>query len=630
LAILSDFGNLGFRNRNYLRMKAALIDMSKEPKITFAVFPFENVSEDKSLAYFAAGFTEDLRIELSRFPSLRVLASQSIVALLESGMSVEDVADEWGLQYFFQGSVRRTSSALRVNLKLVNCEGMQIVWAYHLDSGLKDVITIQDEIIGKLANRLSLYIDEDTLNRARRRSNAELKVYDCYLRGVECLSRGSLEGDEESRVYFEKALELDPRYPRAYVGLSLSYFNEWSCQAWHLWQESERNAFDYATKAKELDDTDAMVHAVLGRVLRYRREHERADVHADQALKLNPNDASVLIQVALVKLFGGDWKESESLARKAIRLNPLQSEWYHGVVGWSLFFQDRIEDALAELRVGNHFIVNFGLYRAACLLLLNDSDGARAEYNAFALQYRQKIAFGREPEPGEAVAWAVQVEPFRNPDDSQRMRSILMGADLENQDLERLIERQQAPAIRPANIAVSLENRFVRKEDVWTISYDGTSAQLIELKGFHDIAFLLRQPGEAAHSIELIGGAETSVSRQEQLDDDARREYRERIEELQGDIERAVSLEDAEGEKRLQQELDTLIDELARATGLAGRTRHMTDSAERARSAVTWRIRSAIKKIQAAHPSLGQHLKNSIRTGIFCSYQPEKGTSWHV
>ena len=77
-------------------------------------------------------------------------------------------------------------------------------------------------------------------------------------------------------------------------------------------------------------------------------------------------------------------------------------------------------------------------------------------------------------------------------------------------------------------------------------------------------------------------------------------------------------------------ELDAVIDELAKAMGLQGRYRKMSDTAERARSAVTWRIRSAIKKINAAHPRLGQHLSNSIRTGNFCVYSPESAIEWEL
>jgi hypothetical protein len=73
-----------------------------------------------------------------------------------------------------------------------------------------------------------------------------------------------------------------------------------------------------------------------------------------------------------------------------------------------------------------------------------------------------------------------------------------------------------------------------------------------------------------------------------------------------------------------------LLEEMRKATGLGGRARKMGDAAERARSAVTWRIRNAIKKIEPAHSALARHLANSIKTGVFCSYTPEKETNWFV
>ena len=114
------------------------------------------------------------------------------------------------------------------------------------------------------------------------------------------------------------------------------------------------------------------------------------------------------------------------------------------------------------------------------------------------------------------------------------------------------------------------------------------------------------------------------------LDPQARREYRKRIEELQAEAERAEAQNDAPRTERLRSELEAVVDELAKATGLRGRSRQIADTAERARSAVTWRIRSAIKKISAAHPRLGHHLSNSIRTGSFCSYSPETATAWKL
>jgi plasmid stabilization system protein ParE len=182
--------------------------------------------------------------------------------------------------------------------------------------------------------------------------------------------------------------------------------------------------------------------------------------------------------------------------------------------------------------------------------------------------------------------------------------------------------------VRPAGIALPPGNIFRREGRVWHLAYEGRGAQLVELKGFHDLARLLPSPDEPIHCLELSGAPPTRESRHEVLDAQARGEYRRHIEELQADLERAEADNDPARADGLRRELDAVIDELARAAGLGGRPRAMTADAERARSATTWRIRSAIKKIRAAHPRLGQHLENSIRTGAFCVYAPETRQNW--
>ncbi len=114
------------------------------------------------------------------------------------------------------------------------------------------------------------------------------------------------------------------------------------------------------------------------------------------------------------------------------------------------------------------------------------------------------------------------------------------------------------------------------------------------------------------------------------LDERARREYQSRISELRAEIEEATDANDPGRAARAQEELDTLIHEIGRATGLGGRARKLGDPAERARTAVTWRIRNAVKRVAAVHPALGRHLENSLQTGVFCRYSPERPTDWEV
>ena len=112
------------------------------------------------------------------------------------------------------------------------------------------------------------------------------------------------------------------------------------------------------------------------------------------------------------------------------------------------------------------------------------------------------------------------------------------------------------------------------------------------------------------------------------LDHRARREIQSRARELRLEIEEAVSSNDVSRAERAREELDRITEVLSAALGLRGRSRGLGSTAERARSAVTWRIRSAIRKIESVHPRLGRHLANTVRTGTFCAYRPEAAIHW--
>lgn len=143
-----------------------------------------------------------------------------------------------------------------------------------------------------------------------------------------------------------------------------------------------------------------------------------------------------------------------------------------------------------------------------------------------------------------------------------------------------------------------------------------------------DLARLLAAPGREIHSLELAGaGAEQSPTG-ELVDDIARRRYEQRIRELQGEIDEADAHNDHVRSVRAHAEFDSLVEHLSAALGLGGRGRRQGATAERARSAVTQRVRGTIKRIAAGHPELGRHLNASVVTGTFCSYSPERPVDW--
>jgi len=176
-------------------------------------------------------------------------------------------------------------------------------------------------------------------------------------------------------------------------------------------------------------------------------------------------------------------------------------------------------------------------------------------------------------------------------------------------------------------------NTFRRDGELWQLSFGGEAVHMPDLKGLHDLARLLAAPGEEIHALDLGSGADGAALQGhagELLDDEARAAYKARIDELREERELAEAANDTVRAERAQEELDAIADALGSAYGLGGRARKAGDQAERARSAVTWRIRSAITRIEAVHPALGRHLKNSVRTGTFCSYTPEERFDWQL
>ncbi|MCI3948396.1 MAG: invasion protein regulator, partial [Acidimicrobiales bacterium] len=173
-------------------------------------------------------------------------------------------------------------------------------------------------------------------------------------------------------------------------------------------------------------------------------------------------------------------------------------------------------------------------------------------------------------------------------------------------------------------------SRLVREGEGWTVAFAGRTVQARSRKGMDDLAALLARPEVEVHCLELMGAVDVGGGTGPVLDDEARRRYQQRIGELQADIDEAAAANDPVRAARAEQELDALVEQLSAAFGLSGRARSTGGAAERARSAVTFRVRSAIAKLGELHPELGRHLENAVRTGTWCSYRPDRPTPWEV
>jgi hypothetical protein len=202
----------------------------------------------------------------------------------------------------------------------------------------------------------------------------------------------------------------------------------------------------------------------------------------------------------------------------------------------------------------------------------------------------------------------------------------------------RITERDALSTQVPDAAAPGGAGRFRREGEYWTVAFNGATSQIRDSKGMRYMARLLAHPGQEQHALDLarmgdLSNAATSPQHDipaggigdagARLDPEAKAAYRDRLEELRSELEEAKAFNDTERAVRAHQEIEFLTDELAAAVGLGGRDRKAASSAERARLSVTRAIRSALARIAEQSPDLGRHFAATIRTGTFCSYNPD-------
>ena len=233
--------------------------------------------------------------------------------------------------------------------------------------------------------------------------------------------------------------------------------------------------------------------------------------------------------------------------------------------------------------------------------------------------------------------------------DARRIAALRAGAVAE---LSRLgtgrhlaaLDDQPVPAAVTSPPVPDRPNEFRRTAEGWSISYDGRAVMVRHTKGLADIRQLLAAPGAELHVLELAREAEgvdaagTSAasvtatpgggSRQPVLDERAKAAYRERVRDLQAEVDDARACADIARAERAEAELDFVVAELAAGLGFGRRDRTMTDETERARQAVRARLRYTLDRLERVHPALHRHLDRALVTGTFCSYQPERPTAW--
>jgi adenylate cyclase len=316
---------------------------------SIVVLPFTNMSGDPQQEYFADGISEDLTTDLSKISGLFVVARNSAFSYKGRQVDVRTVAEELGVRYLLEGSIRRVDDQIRINAQLVDGVSGGHVWAERFDGTMADVFALQDHVNREIVKALQVSLtaaERESLNRVE---TIDAAAYDILLRGVEQYQRFNAESMLQARRLFLRAAEIDPAYARAYANIALTYATEVNFYWARDREDSIRQGLAYAARAMELDDSIPQIYMTRSSLYLSQRQHEAAIEAALRTVEVHPNYADGHATLAFVLSYSGRLDEALQALERALQINPRSSGVYLGLEGRILFLLGRYDDAVTVL-----------------------------------------------------------------------------------------------------------------------------------------------------------------------------------------------------------------------------------------------------------------------------------------
>ncbi|MBZ7922270.1 tetratricopeptide repeat protein [Ensifer adhaerens] len=311
---------------------------------SIAVLPFENLSSDAGQTYFVDGMTDDLITELSKLSGIFVIARNSTFAYKGKPTKAQQVAEELGVHYILEGSVRREGSHVRVNAQLIDAIDGHHLWAERYDGEMSGVFGLQDKVIGQIVSTLSVKLTSAEKSVAAVPETTNPQAYDTLLRGWEHLRRDSEAETVAASAFFQKAIILDPDYSRAYASLAAANWRA-SILSWDFSRREAASRNLARNLAKAMERPTPLAYAVSAQVLAQQGRYDEAFAAIDRAMKLAPNDPDNHVGMARILNATGRAPEAEQEARLAMRFDPHPARATLRMLAVSLFSQGKYDEA---------------------------------------------------------------------------------------------------------------------------------------------------------------------------------------------------------------------------------------------------------------------------------------------
>jgi adenylate cyclase len=290
-----------------------------EERPSIAVLPFNNMSGNPEEDYFSDGITEDIITDLSKVSGLFVVGRHTSFAYKGQSENLERIANDLGVRYLLEGSVRKAGNRVRITGQLIDGANGGHVWAERYDRELTDIFAIQDEITRTIVDQLKVRLVPAESRAIAKAPTDNIEAYSCYLKGRQFFHDATKYFLGLARQMFVRATELDPKFARAYAGIA-----NCDCRriGWYGELIPEDSIVAIADKALALDPNLAEAHAARADALSFFGHKEEAEAGFERALTLDPDSFDVNFLFARFRIRTGEQDKSVPLFIRALEVNP--------------------------------------------------------------------------------------------------------------------------------------------------------------------------------------------------------------------------------------------------------------------------------------------------------------------
>jgi serine/threonine-protein kinase len=316
---------------------------------SIAVLPLENLSGDPEQEYFADGMTEALISELTKISGLqRVISRTSVMRYKGVRKSMPEIARELNVGIMVEGSVLLVGERVRITAQLIEAETDRHIWADSYERDLSNILELQRELARTIAQEIKIALTPEEETRLTKSPQVNPEAYHLYLRGRFFWNRRTEEDLKKAFEYFEEAIEIDPDYALAYIGLADSYLTIPDYSSFPP-DEAYSKARELTTKALELDSELAEAHNSLAVVLSNFWNWEEAEREFNRTIELNPNYATAHHWYAFHLIFMARIDEAIEEIKRAHELDPL-SLVINRNMGQMLYYGRQYDKAIESLQ----------------------------------------------------------------------------------------------------------------------------------------------------------------------------------------------------------------------------------------------------------------------------------------